>query len=62
MCSTSPNGSRTTDLSKRTHTSQSETLVTKPVAPAGILAGGSSAVFKRTCWPTSKISGAIEPV
>jgi hypothetical protein len=52
--STSLIGSRTTPLSKRTQTSQSETLVTEPIEPAGMLAGGSSAVFNRTLWPTSK--------
>jgi hypothetical protein len=53
--STSLIGSRTTPLSKRTQTSQSETRTTEPMAPAGMLTGGSSAVFSRTWWPTSKI-------
>jgi hypothetical protein len=52
--STSLIGSRTTPLSKRTQTSQSETLITEPTAPAGMLTGGSRAVFNRTWWPTSK--------
>jgi Helix-turn-helix domain of resolvase len=36
MCSTSTRGSRNTPLSRRTHTSQSETLVTTPVEPAAL--------------------------
>jgi hypothetical protein len=52
--STSLIGSRTTPLSKRTQTSQPETLITEPTAPAEMLTGGSSAVFNRTWWPTSK--------
>ena len=52
--STSLIGSRTSPLSKRTQTSHSQTLITEPMAPAGMLTGGSSALFNRTLSPTSK--------
>src|SRR3984957_8532981 len=63
-CSTSLKGSRTTRFSKRTHTSHGETLVTCPIAPAGILTGGSSSHLSLTRCPTAKFSFfmVLEPV
>jgi hypothetical protein len=63
-CSTSLKGSRTTRFSKRTHTSHGETLVTCPIAPAGILTGGSSSHLSLTRCPTAKFPFpmALEPV
>ena len=63
-CSTSLKGSLTTRFSKRTHTSHGETLVTSPIAPAGIFTGGSSSHLSLTRCPTAKFPFfmALEPV
>jgi hypothetical protein len=63
-CSTSLKGSLTTRFSNRTHTSQGETLVTSPIAPAGIFTGGSSSHLSLTRCPTAKFPFfmALEPV
>ena len=51
-------------FSKRTHTSHGETLVTSPIAPAGILAGGSSSHLSLTRCPITKFPFliALQPV
>jgi hypothetical protein len=62
-CSTSLKGSLTTRFSNRTHTSHGETLVTCPIAPAGIFTGGSSSHLSLTRCPTAKFPFfmALEP-
>jgi hypothetical protein len=55
-CSTSLKGSLTTRFSNRTHTSHGETLVTSPIAPAGMFTGGSSSHLSLTRCPTAKFS------